>query len=61
MLDLRKPAGAFFLALGAMLTATGMLSPARPALSPEINVNLWSGLVMGLFGAALLLLALRSR
>lgn len=61
-LDLRLPIGLMFATFGAMLTAYGLLSdPAIYARSLGINVNLWWGLVLLAFGAAMLALALRAR
>lgn len=54
MFDLRKPCGVFFLVLGATLVVTGVATDYRPRLS-DVNINLYAGLVMGAFGAAMLL------
>jgi uncharacterized membrane protein HdeD (DUF308 family) len=61
MLDLRVPSGWFFLLLGIILTALGVLSPGLRARLTEVNVNLYVGLFMLLFGGTLLLLARRSK
>jgi hypothetical protein len=62
MWDLRLPAGLFFFGLGLMLCIYAFVFPAmRPVLAPEVNVNLFSGLAMGVFGAVMLLLAWRGR
>jgi len=59
-LDLRLPIGLLFLALGALLGVYGLISdPAIYAVSLGINVNLWWGLVMLIFGAAMFVPALR--
>lgn len=61
MLDLRVPCGLFFFVTGAILAGMGVWSPnARPKLS-DANVDLYSGIVMLLFGAFLLALAFRAR
>jgi uncharacterized membrane protein HdeD (DUF308 family) len=60
MLDLRKPAGCFFLILGNILIVLGLVSREYPPLT-TVNVNLWSGLAMDLFGSALLFLAYRKK
>jgi hypothetical protein len=61
MLDLRIPTGWFFAIAGAILLALGVASPdARGPLS-DVNVNLYSGIVMLAFGGAMLLLAWRAR
>ncbi len=60
MLDLRLPSGLFFLITGLALAAYGIMSSARAPLT-DVNVNLYTGVVMAVFGAVLLLLALRAR
>jgi hypothetical protein len=57
MLDLRVPAGSFFLLLGLILTGLGIFAPDMRAPLTEVNVNLYSGLSMVAFGAFLLLMA----
>ena len=59
MLDLRIPSGLFFAIVGLILCGFGLFSGARGALT-DVNVNLYSGLVMLSFGALLLVLARRS-
>ncbi len=59
MWDLRLPAGLFFFGLGLILCGYGLFVPVRAAQVPDINVNLYSGLVMAAFGAIMLLLAWR--
>jgi hypothetical protein len=54
-LDLRIPMGLLFSVLGLLLAAYGLLgdqSVYRASLG--INVNVWAGLAMLLFGAAML-------
>ena len=59
MVDLRIPSGLFFVAPGLILTVLGVASPGtRPALT-DVNVNLYSGLAMVVFGGILLLLSRR--
>lgn len=60
-MDLRIPSGLFFLLLGIVVGLVGILSPGTRAPLADINVNLYSGISMLLFGAILLLLARRSR
>ena len=60
MLDLRIPSGCFFTIVGLLLCGLGILSPENKAALTDVNVNLYAGLSMLLFGAALLLLAWRS-
>jgi hypothetical protein len=54
-LDIRLPIGLLFALLGALLAlyglATNFLQPAMYERSLEININLWWGLVMLLFGS----------
>jgi len=56
--DLRLPIGALFALYGVILAADGLLA-GRLVLG--INVNLWWGLVMLIFGALMLGLAARSK
>ena len=59
-LDLRLPIGLLFLALGALLLVFGLVSdPAIYAVSLGVNVNLWWGGVMLLFGGAMFVPAWR--
>jgi len=58
--DLRIPSGTFFTALGAIVALTGLASGARAPLS-GVNVNLYAGAAMLLFGLAMLLPAARRR
>jgi len=60
MLDLRIPAGSFFVLLGLILVGMGTLMPAERAALTDTNVNLYSGLVMLAFGGFLLILAWRA-
>ncbi len=57
MLDLRKPAGFFFVALGAILAATGLIFPGFRAPLLDINLNLYFGGFCILFGGVFLWLA----
>jgi hypothetical protein len=56
--DLRLPIGLLFVVFGAILALDGLIAH-RMVL--DINVNLWWGLVMIVFGAAMLGLASRAR
>jgi len=60
-LDIRVPTGVLFVILGAILAmyglVTGWTSHEMYTRSLGININLWWGLVLGLFGAAMLLWA----
>jgi hypothetical protein len=56
--DLRLPLGLLFSLFGAMLVSCGLISGAR---SLGLNLNLWWGAVLLLFGVSMLRLALRAR
>jgi hypothetical protein len=59
-MDLRLPLGLLFTSIGALLTVYGALTPAELyARSFGTNLNIWSGLAMFVFGAAMLVLARR--
>lgn len=60
MLDLRVPSGLFFLILGAIVLAVGLVQPDLRAPLTDVNINLYSGISMVVFGGFLLLLARRS-
>jgi hypothetical protein len=56
-LDIRVPIGLLFLTLGGLLTGFGVVThfsnPAIYARSLDININIWWGLAMLVFGAAM--------
>ncbi len=59
-LDVRIPIGLLFAILGALLAVYGAVSdPAIYQASLGVNVNLWWGLVMLLFGVLMLALGWR--
>ena len=59
-LDLRLPIGLMFTIVGVLLTGFGLVSDGSIyARSLDINVNLWWGLVLLVFGLAMLALARR--
>ena len=59
-LDLRLPIGLMFSIIGALLAAFGFASdPAIYQRSLGINVNLWWGLVLVVFGLVMLWLVRR--
>ena len=60
MWDLRTPSGWFFTLLGIILCLTGLLARNLRAPLTEVNVNLYAGLEMLLFGGILLWLARRA-
>ncbi len=59
-LDLRWPIGGLFTITGALLVIYGLVSdPAIYQKSLGINVNLWWGLVLLVFGIVMLVFAYR--
>jgi len=61
-LDLRLPIGLLFTIYGALLVVFGLTSDnAIYARSLGINVNLWWGLVLLVFGITMLAFSLRSK
>jgi multisubunit Na+/H+ antiporter MnhG subunit len=61
-LDIRLPMGIMFAVIGALLVAFGLISdPALYARSLGININLWWGVAMLVFGLAMLTLGWRGR
>jgi hypothetical protein len=63
-LDIRLPIGGLFIVLGLVLAGYGIGTngdAAQYERSMSVNINLWWGLVMLLFGALLFLLARSSR
>jgi len=64
MLDVRLPIGGLFTALGLLLTGYGLATagdPSHYARSLSVNINLWWGLVMLVFGVSLLAAAWLAR
>ena len=60
-LDVRWPIGGMFSLIGMLLTIYGMVSdPALYERSLGINVNLWWGLALLVFGLAMLAFAYRA-
>jgi multisubunit Na+/H+ antiporter MnhG subunit len=60
-LDIRIPIGSLFVLLGALLSGYGLLSnPAIYRRSLGIDVNLWWGLALLVFGLLMLALAWRA-
>ena len=57
MLDLRKPAGFFFLLLGLMLAGAGLLRPELTAPLLDVNLNLYFGIFCICFGGVFLWLS----
>jgi drug/metabolite transporter (DMT)-like permease len=62
MNDLRRPTGYLFALLGLILLAYAVINPgARAALDANVNVNLWCGLTLLVFGGCLLWLSYRAK
>lgn len=59
-LDIRWPIGLMFTLIGALLTAFGALK-ADASLSLGININLFWGILLLVFGAGMLLGAVRGK
>jgi hypothetical protein len=60
--DIRIPLGVMFAIIGVLLTGFGLASdPAIYQRSLGININLWWGLALLVFAAALMGLAWRAR
>ena len=58
-MDLRLPSGLFFSLLGLILCVVGVLAPQYRAPLTQVNVNLYGGLAMLIFGGVMLWLARR--
>jgi protein-S-isoprenylcysteine O-methyltransferase Ste14 len=61
--DIRIPIGALFLLLGVILTIYGVATQSNVELygrSENIVINLWWGIVMVVFGGAMLYFGLRA-
>jgi uncharacterized membrane protein HdeD (DUF308 family) len=59
-MDLRVPSGWFFTLLGLILLGMGILAPDTRAALTTVNINLYTGVCMLVFGVFLLLLAWRA-
>jgi len=57
MLDLRKPAGLYFLLLGLLLAGAGLLRPDLSAPLLTIDLNLYFGIFCICFGGLFLWLS----
>ena len=57
-MDLRVPSGWFFLLLGVILIGMGVLSTSSAPLT-SVNVNLYAGVAMAVFGGWMLWLSKR--
>ncbi len=63
-LDIRWPIGFMFTLIGALLTITGLVTASNPEVykpSLGINMNLWWGLVLLVFGGLMVLFAWRGQ
>lgn len=60
LLDIRTPIGLMFLVLGVILAAFGALSNTVDYTRAGLNINLWWGLVLVVFGAVMLWLGRRA-
>jgi hypothetical protein len=62
-LDIRLPIGMMFTLLGGIMVMYGVFTNSDPMYSSSlnINVNLWWGLVLLVFGGLMLFFALLSR
>jgi hypothetical protein len=61
MNDLRVPTGLLFSLLGILLLVYSAIRPDASAPLTDINLNLWCGLMLLIFGGALLWLSRRAR
>lgn len=62
MLDLRLPIGWLFLIFGGLLVGFGMFHPIHTICGENIiNLNLYWGTVMAIFGLSMALLAFASK
>ena len=60
-LDIRWPIGLMFTLIGALLAVVGVVVKSDHAISLGININLVWGIVLLVFGALMLLGAIRGR
>jgi len=60
MSDLRTPVGMLFLLFGLIVTALGVFTPENTAPLSDVNVNLYAGVAMLIFGGGMLWMGLRS-
>ena len=60
-LDVRLPIGVMFTLFGVIIAIYGLVSdPAIYQRCLDININLWWGLIMVVFGVSLLIMAWRA-
>lgn len=63
-IDIKFPIGLMFAILGTVLTVYGFITKSDPEVyqkSLDININLWTGIIMLIFGLMMLLLSLFQR
>ena len=63
-LDIKFPIGLMFAIFGVLLTIQGIVTSGSTELyekSFNINVNLWSGLFMLIFGSLMLIFSIRKK
>ena len=63
-IDVRLPIGGLFTALGVVLAGYGLATNGNAELyktSLSVNINLWWGLAMLVFGVLMLVFAMRAR
>jgi hypothetical protein len=64
MIDIRFPIGLLFTIIGGLLATYGLTTISRPDLyhkSLDINVNIWTGCIMGIFGLIMIVFARKGR
>lgn len=64
MLDLRLPIGLMFAAVGVLMAVYGLVTGSNAELyhrSLDINVNLWWGLFLTVFGAVMFVAGYRGQ
>jgi uncharacterized membrane protein len=63
-IDIKLPIGLMFSILGLLLTIYGLITASNQAMyekSLHVNINLWIGLTMLVFGGIMLLLSLKKK
>jgi len=63
-IDIKLPIGLMFSILGAVLTIYGFVTKSDPDIyqkSLNININLWTGIIMLVFGLGMILASLLQR
>jgi len=63
-IDIKLPIGLMFSILGLLLSIYGLVTAGNQAMyekSLHVNINLWIGLTMLVFGGVMLLMAFRKK